>query len=81
MPKAKKKKRGKGRKRFTRTRWSKRELKLLKKLHRSVSNIIIAKRLKRTLASVTGMAHLLCLYKNHARLVQMGRQNIAKRWN
>ena len=84
LPMARKRKRtrkGARRLRTPHAPWTVRDLRRLMKFHPSVSNVLIAKRLKRTVSSVTGMACLLGLHKSPARLVRMGRENIALRWS
>ena len=63
-----------------RPRWNGEDLKLLRRLHRKMSNAAIARRLGRTLQGITSKAHKLGLMKAAERLEKMGRENIARRW-
>ena len=63
-----------------RPRWSKEEVRTLKKMYKSKSNSEIAVVLHRTIASVTYMGFRLGLSKGPTRLREMGRENIAIRW-
>ena len=78
MPKKKtKKKTGASR---VRPRWTKEEVALLKRLYRTHSNAEIAQILGRKVSSVVFKGHRLGLAKGARRLKEMGRENIAKRW-
>ena len=78
MPKTKtKKKAGISR---VRPRWTKEEVALLKRLYRTHSNAEIAQILGRKVSSVVFKGHRLGLAKGARRLKEMGRENIAKRW-
>lgn len=63
-----------------RPRWSKEDVRILKKMYISKSNREIATVLHRTVASVTYMGFQLGLSKGPTRLREMGRENIAIRW-
>jgi hypothetical protein len=60
--------------------WAKKEIATLKKMHPSHSNAEIAKALGRKVTSVVFKAHTLGLRKSTRRLKQIGRENIAYRW-
>ncbi len=62
-------------------RWSKEELRLLRELYPVTDNLEIARRLPgRTTKSVVSKAHDLGLRKDPARLREMGRENVRKRY-
>jgi len=78
LPKTKaKKKTGTAR---VRPRWTKEEVALLKRLYRTHSNAEIAEILGRKVSSVVFKGHRLGLAKGARRLKEMGRENIARRW-
>jgi DNA-binding NarL/FixJ family response regulator len=64
----------------TKKRWTKEQLRILKRLHKSHSNADIAKAVGRKIASVTSKAHRLGLSKSARRLREMGQENIRRRW-
>ena len=78
LPKAKAKKKTTTSK--VRPRWTKEEVALLKRLYRTHSNAEIAQILGRKVSSVVFKGHRLGLAKGARRLKEMGRENIAKRW-
>lgn len=61
-------------------RWSRDELARLEELYPIASNLDIARELGRSVKSVVSKAHHLGLKKGKARLQQMGRQNVAIRY-
>jgi len=61
-------------------RWTKEEIRILKRLYKSHSNADIAKAMGRKVASVVYKAHRLGLYKGVRRMRQMGQENIRHRW-
>ncbi len=63
-----------------RPRWTKEEVALLKRLYRTHSNAEIAQILGRKVSSVVFKGHRLGLAKGARRLKEMGRENIARRW-
>ncbi|MEJ2247872.1 MAG: hypothetical protein P8Y80_17645 [Acidobacteriota bacterium] len=63
-----------------RPRWTKEEVALLKRLYRTHSNAEIAEILGRKVSSVVFKGHRLGLAKGARRLKEMGRENIARRW-
>ena len=63
-----------------RPRWTKEEVALLKRLYRTHSNADIAQILGRKVSSVVFKGHRLGLAKGARRLKEMGRENIARRW-
>ena len=63
-----------------RPRWTKEEVALLKRLYRTHSNADIAEILGRKVSSVVFKGHRLGLAKGARRLKEMGRENIARRW-
>ncbi len=63
-----------------RPRWTKEEVKILRSMYKKSSNLEIAKVLGRKLSSVVFKGHRLGLSKGSARLKEMGKTNIAKRW-
>lgn len=78
MPKAKAKKKTATAR--VRPRWTKEEVALLKRLYRTHSNAEIAEILGRKVSSVVFKGHRLGLAKGARRLKEMGRENIARRW-
>ena len=63
-----------------RPRWTKEEVALLKRLYRTHSNAEISQILGRKVSSVVFKGHRLGLAKGARRLKEMGRENIARRW-
>jgi len=63
-----------------RPRWTKEEVALLKRLYKTHSNAEIAQILGRKVSSVVFKGHRLGLAKGARRLKEMGRENIARRW-
>ena len=61
-------------------RWTKEQIAILKRLHKTHSNADVAKAVGRKVASVAYMAHRLGLYKSVRLRREMGRQNIRHRW-
>ena len=61
-------------------RWTETQIKILRYYYRTVNNSLIASLVGRSAKSVVTMASRLGLKKSKARLVEMGRQNVAKRW-
>jgi len=61
-------------------RWSEQELDLLRRLYPNTPNLEIAKRLNRSVKSVVSKAHHLDLKKDIERLREMGRENVALRY-
>lgn len=61
-------------------RWDAGSVELLRELYSMTSNHEIAQRLSRSVKSVVSKAHTLKLTKDHERLRQMGRENVAKRY-
>jgi DNA-binding NarL/FixJ family response regulator len=61
-------------------RWTKQQIRVLKRLYKSHSNADIAKEIGRKEASVVYKAHRLGLYKSVRRLREMGQENILYRW-
>ena len=61
-------------------RWTKEQLRILKRLYKSHSNADIAEAVGRKVASVVYKAHRLGLYKGVRRLRKMGQENIRHRW-
>jgi hypothetical protein len=61
-------------------RWTKEQIALLKRLHKSCSNVEIAQVLGRPAQSVAYKAHRLGLRKGARRLRKMGQENIRHRW-
>jgi hypothetical protein len=76
----KKKSRRRNRPPQKRPRWSSEDLKLFVRLHPKMPNPAIARRLGRPIQGITSKAHKMGLRKNHQRLVNMGKENIAHRW-
>jgi hypothetical protein len=64
----------------TKKRWTKEQVRILKRLYKSHSNADIAKAVGRKRASVVSKAHLLGLSKGVRRLRKMGQENIQRRW-
>lgn len=62
-------------------RWNAAELDTLRLLYRDHDNLEIARRLRRSVASVANKAHRLGLQKSPALLEVMGRRNISSRWS
>lgn len=62
-------------------RWTNAEADILRAEYRMKSSFELAKKLGRTVSSVQSMAHKLGLTKCHARLVEMGRENVRRRPN
>ncbi|MGA2863071.1 MAG: hypothetical protein ABSF95_01140 [Verrucomicrobiota bacterium] len=60
--------------------WLREEVTLFRLLYRQTPNLVLARRLQRTLQAITSKAHKLRLRKAPERLVRMGRENIAHRW-
>lgn len=67
-------------KKLVRPRWTREEIKLLKKWYRNNPNSEIAGMLRRKVSSVVFKAHRLGLHKGPKRLREMGKENIAIRW-
>ena len=63
-----------------RPRWTKEEIRILRKMYRSHSNIEIASVIGRKINSVLFKGFCLGLHKGPNRLREMGISNIAKRW-
>ena len=61
-------------------RWTKEQIKILKRLYKTHSNADIAEAVGRKVASVVYKAHRLGLYKGVRRMREMGRENIRHRW-
>ncbi len=61
-------------------RWTKEQIAILKRLHKTHSNADVAEAVGRTVASVAFMAHRLGLRKGIRFLREMGRQNIRHHW-
>jgi hypothetical protein len=61
-------------------RWGQDELRLLRELYPSTSNLEIARQLERSVKSVVSKAHHLGLKKAAERLEEMGRQNVSLRY-
>jgi len=61
-------------------RWTKDELKVLRDLYASHSNLEIAQKLDRSVKSVVSKAHNLGLKKDPSRLREMGRENVSLRY-
>ena len=80
MPKAKAKAKKQAVTARVRPRWTKEEVALLKRLYRTHSNAEIAEILGRKVSSVVFKGHRLGLAKGARRLKEMGRENIARRW-
>ena len=64
-----------------RPRWTKNEVRLLRKMHAMRSNAEIAIILGRSVQSVVFKASHMGLQKSKKRLREMGKENIAKRWS
>ncbi|MEM6675204.1 MAG: hypothetical protein AAF726_20315 [Planctomycetota bacterium] len=62
-------------------RWSADELETLRELYPAHSNLDIAQQLGRSVKSVVSKAHNMGLKKDKARLQQMGRQNVRRRYD
>jgi len=60
--------------------WDTDQVKLLRLIYANLSNLEVARRLKRSVASVVYKAHALGLRKSPRRVEQMGRENIRGRW-
>lgn len=60
-------------------RWSPEELALLSEIYAETPNLVIARRLNRSVKSVVSKAHGLNLRKDKDRLREMGRENVALR--
>jgi hypothetical protein len=69
-----------GKEEVKRPRWTKSQVVTLRKMYRSSSNAEIAAVLGRNVSSIVFKAHRLGISKGPKRLAQMGRENIAKRW-
>jgi len=61
-------------------RWDLASIEALKFAYPTISNHELAQQLGRSIKSVVSKAHTLGLKKTHARLQQMGRDNVAKRY-
>jgi len=61
-------------------RWCKEDVARLRELYPETPNLDIAKQLERTLKSVVSKAHDLGLKKSPDRLRDMGRENVALRY-
>jgi len=61
-------------------RWKSEDLELLEQSYAAVSNLELAQRLGRSVKSVLAKAHQVGLRKDHARLREMGRANVAARY-
>jgi DNA-binding NarL/FixJ family response regulator len=64
----------------TKKRWTKEQIRILKRLHKSHSNAEIAEALGRAVTSVVHKSHKLGLRKGVRRLRKMGQENIRRRW-
>ena len=62
-------------------RWKAADLTLLRKLYGTVPNAAIGWLLDRSARSVATMGCRLGLRKSSSRLVEMGRQNVSRRWS
>lgn len=62
-------------------RWSADEIERLTELYSSYSNLEIAQILDRSVKSVVSKAHHLGLRKHRARLQEMGRENVSRRYD
>ena len=62
-------------------RWTKEQIAILKRLHKSHTNADIAKAVGRKVASVANKAYRLGLHKGVRRLRKMGQENILHRWD
>jgi len=60
-------------------RWTKQQITMLVELYPDHDNLDIARRVGRTVKSVTSKAHHLKLRKTPDRLVQMGKENVSLR--
>lgn len=60
-------------------RWTHKQLATLIDLYPETDNLEIARRIGRTVKSISSKAHQLGLKKSCERLVRMGRQNLARR--
>ncbi len=65
---------------LVKNRWTKEQIDILKRLHKTGSNADIAKAVGRKVASVVYKAHCLGLSKGVRRMREMGRENIRHRW-
>jgi len=62
-------------------RWSAEEIARLVEIYPTSSNLEIAQELDRSVKSVVSKAHNLGLRKDSSRLIEMGRENVALRYN
>lgn len=60
-------------------RWAEHEEEMLKDLYPYLPNVTLAHLMGRTVKSLTSKAHMMRLVKNSDRIVEMGKQNVAKR--
>ncbi len=60
-------------------RWSEEEEEMLRTHFATTSSIWLAKKLRRSVKSITSKAHIMHLRKDIERIVEMGRENVAKR--
>jgi len=63
-----------------RPRWTRQEIKTLRMMHKTHSNLEIAILLERSVPQVAYKAYHLALSKGKRRRSEVGRQNISKRW-
>jgi hypothetical protein len=68
-------------KKLVRPRWTKEQVKTLRKMYANTPNADIAEVLNCSVSKVVFKAHRLGLHKSKARLRQMGIDNIDKRWS
>jgi hypothetical protein len=61
-------------------RWRPGEIRLLRDLYPTTLNLVLAQRLRRSVASVANKANQLGLKKAPAVLQEMGRRNVAARY-
>ena len=73
--------RGNGRGPTRMPRWKPEELQTLQRLYPRHSNLEIAQRLNRSVKSVVSKAYHMQLKKDPARLIEMGKQNVQKRYH
>jgi hypothetical protein len=69
-----------------RPRWNQKQISLLRKNYRSMSNAELSKIIGRPVSSIVFKAHKLRktntrIKKGAKRLTEMGRENISRRWN
>ena len=60
--------------------WTPAEISELKKIYANVSNLEVARKMKRSIGSVVSQANKLGLYKSAKRMKGMGQENIRGRW-